>query len=186
MKQEKLHQPKRRGIKESTLSEKLFKLFIKQNKYCQFKSTYGRGGGQLRRVVEPRVCFLRASCGRALSLFQDKQRKTMWEHGEKTIVHKQLRQVLPEVNPVGTLISDFSASRTIFHFFLMLFSGIQYDKMHMTGVFIDSYYSGRAFEIEGRCSFTLKTQISSPLGIIRYLHWRPRMETTGPRVLYIL
>ena len=52
----------------------------------------------------------------------------------------------------------------------MLFSGIQYDKMHMTGVFIDSYYSGGAFEIEGSCSFTLKTQISSPLGIIRYLH----------------
>lgn len=120
------------------------------------------------------------------SLFQDKQKKdhvrTQWEKNSPQAV----REVLPEINPVGTLISDFSASRTIFHFFLMLFSGIQYDKMHMTGVFIDSCYSGGAFEIERSCSFTLKTQICSPLGTIRHLHWRPRMETTGPHVLYIL
>lgn len=184
MKQEKLHQLKE-GIEQSILSEKLFKLFIKQNKYCQFKKPAWQGKGAALRVVEPRVCFPRARLQPPLSLFQDKQKKdhvrTQWEKNSPQAV----REVLPEINPVGTLISDFSASE-LFPFFLMLFSGIQYDKMHMTGVFIDGCYSGGAFEMERSCSFTSKTQICSPLGPIRHLHWRPRMETTGPYGLYIL
>ena len=186
MKQEKLHQLKRRGLEESTLSEKLFKLFTKQNKHCQFKKHTWQGRGAALKSGWTQGLFPQGQLQPPPSLFQDKQKtdhvRTQWEKNSPQAV----REVLPEINPAGTLISDFSASRTIFHFFLMLFSGTQYGKMYMTGVFIDRRYLGGAFEIERSCSFTLKTQICSPLGTIRHLHWRPRIETTGPHVLYIL
>ena len=114
------------------------------------------------------------------------RRKAMWEHSEKKIAHKLGREVAPEINPVGTVILDFLASRTIFYFFLKLFRGTQYDKMHETRIFIANCYPGRASESQRSCSFTLKTQVCSLLGTIRHLHWRPRMETIGPYVLYIL